>query len=148
MNLPFSRDQFLDVFALYHRTCCDGALLLWVVSVLAVAAWLRGRASGRALSLLLVALWIWAAVVYHALLFNTINPAARWFALLFALEAVLLAQAGLVHRELRFEPGTRGALGPALAVAALLYPAISLLTAGDPLRSPTFGVPCPTVLLT
>jgi len=148
MNLPFTRDQFLDVFAIYHRTCGDGALLLWVISVFAVAAWLRGHASGRALTLLLVVLWLWAAVVYHAVLFSTINPAARWFALFFAWEAVLIARAGLVHEDLRFEPGTRGSLGPGLAVAALLYPVISFVSGGDPLRSPTFGVPCPTVLLT
>ena len=148
MKLPFTRDQFLDVFAAYHRGWGDGAALLWVLGLLAVLAWVRGRASSRALTILLVALWMWAALVYHALLFTAINRAAPLFALLFAVQAALFVRAGLVRADLRFDPGGHGTFGPALAIAALLYPALSMLTSGDALRAPSFGVPCPTVLLT
>ena len=148
MTLPFTREQFLDVFAAYHRDWGDGALILWITSLIAVTAWLRGRASARALTILLAVLWLWAAGVYHALLFTSINPAALLFAVLFAIQAALFVRAGLVHADLRFDPGARGAFAASLAVAGLLYPVVSMLTSADPLRSPTFGVPCPTVLLT
>lgn len=148
MKLPFTRDQFLDVFAAYHRDWGDSVVLLWALAAVVVAAWLRGRVSARALTLFLAALWLWSAVVYHALLFSAINPAAWLFGLLFALQAALFVRAGLVRADLRFEPGGRGLFAPALTVAALLYPVISVATTGDALRSPTFGVPCPTVLLT
>ena len=146
MTLPFTRDQFLDVFAAYHRGWGDGAMLLWVLAFFVVGAWVRGRASTRALTAFLAVLWLWSAVVYHALLFSAINPAARLFALLFAVQAALFVRAGLVRGELRFEPGGHGTFAPALAIAALAYPLVSMLMSGDPLRSPSFGVPCPTTL--
>lgn len=148
MTLPFTRDQFLDVFAAYHRGWGDGAMLLWVLALFAVGVWVRGQASARALAAFLAVLWLWTAVVYHALLFSAINPAARLFALLFGVQAALLVRAGLVRGELRFERGGHGAFAPALAIAALAYPLVSMLMSGDPLRSPTFGVPCPTTLFT
>ena len=148
MTLPFTRDQFLDVFAAYHRGWGDGAMLLWVLGLFAVATWVRGQASARALTAYLGVLWLWSAVVYHALLFSAINPAARLFAVLFAVQAALFVRAGLVRSELRFERGGHGVFGPALAIAALAYPLVSMLTSGDPVRSPTFGVPCPTALFT
>jgi len=149
MNLPFTREQFLDVFAAYHRSFGLVALLLWITSAAVLVAWWRGRIGSRPLAALLAFHWLWAGLAYHAWLFTRINPAARLFAALFVLEALLLARAGLARHDLRFEPhGPRPPLAAFFAGAALLYPLLAALATGDPWRSPTFGVPCPTVLLT
>jgi len=94
MTLPFTAEQFFDVFAEYNRTRFWTVLGLWVASLVAfeIARRVRSRGS-RLLTWYLAALWLWSAVAYHALLFTRINPAAWLFAGLFSLQAVLLALA-------------------------------------------------------
>ena len=74
---------------------CTAAVALWVASVVIVALRLAVRhPHDRWISALLVGHWAWSALVYHAVFFTRINPAA-WL-----LAAVFLGEAGLFH-ELR-----------------------------------------------
>jgi hypothetical protein len=84
ISLPFTRDQFLDVFAAYNETLVSVVLLLWF------------------------------------------------------------------HQHLRFSPGRslRHRISWLLLLYALAYPALALIEGNDFPRSPTFGVPCPTTILT
>ena len=151
MKLPFTHDQFLDVFAAYNRLFWPVAVLLWLGSLAALVSWWRnGPSSSPMLSGLLALHWAWSGIAYHLAFFRAINPAAVVFAALFVAQAVLFAWRGVVHRTLVFGPVRSGwaTLGIALAAYALLYPAIGLLTGLSYPRSPTFGVPCPTAILT
>ena len=150
VTLPFTAQQFLDVFAEYNRTHSWMVLALWVAALVAVGfAWrVRSRAS-RALTWYLAALWLWNAVAYHAVLFARINPAAWLFAGLFALQAVLLALAARSDRIAYFAAGGwRQPVGTLLIGYAFLYPILNITLGHGYPGTPTFGVPCPTAILT
>jgi hypothetical protein len=151
MPLPFTRDQFLAVFADYNDALWPLAIVLWLLTVAALLSLRRGaRDERRAISFLLALHWLWAAVAYHAAFLSLINPAAWLFAGLFLVESGLLAWHGVVRGELRFATGfsLRHIGSRALIAYALMYPAFAWV---DGLRYPwlpTFGVPCPTTILT
>lgn len=152
MQLPFTREQFFDVFAAYNAALWPGVLALWVASALIAVLMLRSarRPSDRVVSLLLAIHWAWSALAYHVAFFTSINPAAWLFAGLF------LVQAGLLFwwRAARGSPRFATRQSPWAPVAwvliaySLVYPAINAAQHFTFLRIPTFGVPCPTTILT
>ena len=151
MKLPFTHEQFLDVFAAYNLLLWPVAALLWLGTLLALVAWWsRGAASSPMLCGLLAFHWAWSGIAYHFAFFRAINPAAIAFAALFVAQAALFIWHGVVGRRLVFDRPRSGwgALGVTLAGYALVYPLIGLLTGLSYPRTPTFGVPCPTTLLT
>jgi hypothetical protein len=94
-------------------------------------------------------LWLWNAVVYHALLFTRINPAAWLFAGLFLAQAVLFLLTAAQRRiEYFSSTGWRRVGGLGLIGYALLYPFLTIAFGHTYPAAPTFGVPCPTDLLT
>lgn len=67
----------------------------------------------------------------------------------FALQAALLAVATARGRVNYFSAtGARTVVGAGLVVYALAYPALTLASGHPYPRVPTFGVPCPTAILT
>jgi hypothetical protein len=151
MRLPFSQEAFFDVFAAYNTALWPAVIALWIVSAL-TAARLFGsrRAHDRWVRGLLALLWAWAALAYHAAFFTRINPAAWAFAGMSLLQAVLLFWMGVAGGRLSFTARHTAwtAFGWALIAYALLYPAINAIEHGTVVRIPTFGVPCPTAILT
>jgi hypothetical protein len=126
------------------------ALALWVASALVVVrAWRDPAGGGRGLTYFLTVLWMWNAVAYHALLFTRINPAAWLFAALFAAQAMLLLRAA-ARAPIRYLSAT-GPLrlaGAGLVCYALAYPLINVALGHAYPATPTYGVPCPTDILT
>jgi hypothetical protein len=149
-SFPFPREQFFGVFADYNELFWPVAVLLWIASAFVLAETLRGRLkSGHAANLLLAALWMWNAAAYHALLFTRINPAAWLFGGLFAVQAALFFWAGTRKRFDYFSSARPvRILGLGLAVYALAYPFVNIALGHEYPLMPTFGVPCPTALLT
>lgn len=155
MTLPFSHEQFLDVFARYNAALWPVALLLWVATVVLVARLMRrersnARVTSALLSTLLAVHWIWAGVAYHVALFRAINPAAAAFGAVFVLQGGLFLWRGAVRRDLEFVADRSAWTGAGLLLVlyALLYPAVGLAMGSRYPELPTFGVPCPTVILT
>ena len=152
MSLPFTVEQFFGAFAAYNRGVWPAQPVLLALGVLAVALALRRTgAASRVASGILAALWAWMAVAYHLLFFAPINPAARVFAALFLLQAALLASYGVVAARVRFGGAsrTRTLAGWALVVYGLaVYPAVGRLAGHRYPAMPTFGVPCPTTIVT
>ena len=150
MGLPFTAEQFFGVFADYNRAFIAAAVALWVASVAILAHVSRdpSRRSPR-LSLFLGALWLWNALVYHALLFTRINPAAWLFAGLFLVQAVLFVWTATQRRiEYFTSTGWTRIIGRGLIGYALLYPFLTIAFGHKYPAAPTFGVPCPTDILT
>jgi hypothetical protein len=150
VTLPFSQAQFLDAFGAYNRGLWPVAALLWIATIVIAVRALRGRADSRELSALLAVQWGWGGVVYHAVFFSPINPAARLFAGLFVVQAALFVWYGFGRRRLVFAPasGPRRIIAGILVSYALAYPGLALLAGLTYPRTPTFGVPCPTTLFT
>lgn len=151
MTLPFTLEQFLDVFGAYNRALWPVALALWLASLAAVVLVVRGEArASRFLAILLAVHWVWAGIAYHLAFFRAINPAATVFGALFVLQGALFAwwafRAPPTAFRLRRDVWSQ--IGLALLIYALVYPALGLALGLRYPQMPTFGVPCPTTLLT
>ena len=76
MQLPFTREQFFDLFAAYNAALWPALVALWIASVVLSLLLLSSRRpSDRWISALLAVHWIWSAVAYHGAFFTRINPA-------------------------------------------------------------------------
>jgi hypothetical protein len=150
MTLPFTSDQFFEVFAAFNRAFLFWIVLLWFVCLVTVV-WVARRPEFRspALSVVLGGLWAWNAVSYHALFFSRINPAAWLFAAAFGVQAILFFRAARARRVDYFEAaGWTGLVGSGLVVYAFAYPFLTMAFGQRYPTAPLFGVPCPTALLT
>ena len=151
MQLPFTTEQFFDLFAAYNRAMWPALVALWVASVMASALLFSSRRPpDRWISGLLAVHWAWSALAYHVAFFTRINPGAWIFAALFLLQATFFFWRGVVLQRLSFAR-RRNAWTPiagALVAYSLAYPAINAVQHHTLSRIPTFGVPCPTTIFT
>jgi hypothetical protein len=151
MQLPFTKEQFFDLFAAYNGAVWPAMVALWVASLVTSALLLSSRRPpDRWISALLAVHWAWSALAYHVAFFTRINPAAWVFAALFLLQAALFFGWGVVQGRLSFAP-RRNAWAPVawfLVVYSLAYPGLNAVQHLAWSRIPTFGVPCPTTIFT
>lgn len=150
--LPFTREQFVEVFASYNGAVWPAQVVAYLLGLALVMALLRrGRGSHRVVGAGLAAMWAWTGVAYHGLFFAAINKAAPAFAALFVVQGLLFAHAAW-RGSLQFAParGVAGWLGWALvAYSALLYPLIGTVAGHGYPQMPMFGItPCPVTLFT
>ena len=151
MELPFTSEQFFDVFRRYNETVWPAQWALVALAILVVAAALRGRTDSRIAGGILAILWFWNGIVFHFWFFREINPAAVLFALLFVTQAALFLWFGVHDRrlELRARRVSAGIAGVLLvAYALVLYPSLSYAFGHRYPDTPTFGVPCPSTIFT
>ena len=152
MRLPFTTEQFLDVFARYNEAVWPAQWLLLALALAAVAlAFRESPSAGRWVAAILAALWLWMAAAYHLAFFRAINPAAVAFAALFVVQALLLAWAGVWRGRIASGQRSRPALVAGLSLVAyalVLYPAFGLALGHRWPAMPTFGLPCPTTIFT
>lgn len=152
MRLPFSHEQFLDVFRAYNLALWPATVALWLLTLAGAVSLARGRANSRYLAGLLALHWVWSGAVYHLGYFVAINPAARLFGALFVSEGLLIAWCGVIRSPLTFvwrrDRGLGGALAVAFTAYALAYPFLAVAAGLTWPRVPSFGVPCPTTLFT
>ncbi len=151
MRLPFTREEFFDLLAAYNGALWPGAVVLWVASVLACVWLLSSRRSHhRWISGLLAVEWAWSGVAYHIAFFTRINQAAWLFAAMFVVQAGLFLWLGVIRGQLSFTSRrtTWSPIAWILIGYALLYPAINAVQHASVVRIPTFGLPCPTTILT
>jgi len=152
MDLPFSRAQFLEVFARYNEAVWPMQVAL--LAFAAAALWLLRRArpgDGRAIGAILAFLWAWMAVAYHFAFFTTINSAAWLFGAAFLAGAGWMGWVAVVRARLQFgfRSGWRGYAAAALIAYALVaYPVLGFVSGLRYPAVPTFGLPCPTTIFT
>lgn len=152
MNLPFSPEEFFDVFERYNNAVWPAQIILNLLGVSAVLlAVKRIPASDKLISLILVVLWIWTGTAYHVSYFAAINPAAYTFAVLCFVQALLFLWFGVFKSRLRisFRADVYGLMGALLLLYALiLYPLLAAAFGHVFPRTPSFGLPCPTTIFT
>ena len=152
MRPPFTAEQFFDVFARYHEWLWPAPLVLLAIGVALVVLALVAPRHSRIVVAGLVALWTWMAVMYHFAFFAFVTPMAYVFGALFLVQAGLLGWHGLHTRRLHLaRPVDRASriVGSILAAYALVgYPLLAYLLGQRYPAFPTFGLPCPTTILT
>lgn len=151
MQLPFSHDQFLNVFAAFNTALWPAAAVLWLVTAgVLLSFFRRGEEVSRVVAGLLAVHWAWSGIAYHLAYFRTINSAAALFGALFIVEAAALAWLGVRKTDLRFSSVSSGwgRIGFVLLLYSMAYPLFSVLSGMEFPRLPLFGVPCPTTILT
>jgi len=152
MSLPFTREQFFQMFGSYNDAVTPlqiGFVLLGLSAYGAMVV--RRRDSDRVISAILAALWAWMGIVYHLIYFREVNPAATLFGIAFLAGAALFAWAGVLRGKLAFdgESRARRVAGHALVAYALVgYPLLSAMLGREFPQLPTFGLPCPTTIFT
>jgi hypothetical protein len=148
--MPFSRDAFFDAFAAYNDAFWPVALMLWVATLIAFTLHSSERATTGGVFGLLAIQWAWSGLAYHAAIFTRINPAAWLFAGLFVAQAALLAWHGIARQRLEFssDASVTVVVGYGLIAYGLLYPVLALAGGHAYPGVPTFGVPCPTMIVT
>lgn len=134
-----------EVWPLQLLALFAGVVLMWLVAV-------RHPLASRAVSAVLGAVWLWVGWAFHWQRYAPINLAAGYFAVAFAVQAMLLlvlAISGAKRVVPPAGPRTR-IIGLALAVwGVLLHPFVAL-AAGRPLAgAEVFGLmPDPTAAAT
>jgi hypothetical protein len=155
MDLPFTREEFLEVFARLNQE-------LWPLQIVAIAlaglivglalAVARRSPLDRVIAAVLASFWLVSGVGFHLRHFTAVNPAAHLFGWAFVAGAASLLWAGCVRNALAFRPpcGWRGILGAVLVAYAIVgYPVVGAAVGHVYPTVPVLGLaPCPTTLLT
>lgn len=150
--LPFTQEQFFEVFAAYNTALWPLQLAAYAAAALCLWALVKPSPSAnRMVSLVLGLMWIGTGLGYHFTWFAEINPAARLFGLAFAAQGVLFAlmawRGSITYGFAKSVPSAAG-LG-FIAYSLLLYPVIATIMGHAYPRLPMFGVtPCPLTFFT
>lgn len=151
--LPFTRDEFLNVFEAYNEAVWPAQPIALGLGLAVLVLMLLGDDRyQRLIAALLGVMWIWTAVAYHWLFFSEINSAAVAFGFMFLIQGLLFllfAFRRKLEYRFRWRAGVRTFGGVVLiGYALVMYPLIDLMTLTWP-RSPAFGVsPCPLTMFT
>ncbi|MHB9003988.1 MAG: DUF6064 family protein [Coriobacteriia bacterium] len=152
MQLPFTAQQFINVFESYNAEIGMLPALAYVLGAGAVFFTFKKTAwSSRAITLVLASFWAFTGIAYHLMSFSAINPAARFFGFAFVLQALLLAWSGLRSRMVfAYRGDLTSKVGLTIIAWAMVgYPLVGgLLGHGYP-SGPVFALtPCPLLLFT
>jgi hypothetical protein len=149
----FTMQEFLTMIANSNARFWPVALAAYALGIGAVVMLLRKVRYASAVAVgALASFWLWTGVVFNGLLFSGLWRGAAVVAVLFVIQAALLAWTGLVKGELRFDvrADVEGIVGGlAMLYAAVGYPLVAVLTGRDLSQALLVGLaPCPTVVLT
>jgi Family of unknown function (DUF6064) len=151
-KIPFTTEQFLQVFEKYNQAIYpfQFALILVAIATVFLAA-SRKPLANKLISCSLGFLWLWTGIVYHLIFFTTISPPAYVFGTLFIIQGLLFLYEGVVKNRLSFRLSQKfyGIFGTILiAYSLVIYPLIGYALGRIFPTVQTFGVPCPTTIFT
>ena len=152
MRLPFTTEQFLQVFGNYNLSVWPMQIILYVLGVIAVILAIRPtRNSDKVITVILSFFWLWMGIVYHLIFFTEINNAAYIFGIIYIIQSFLFLLTGVFNSALRFNLkfDARGVTGIIFILYALIiYPIWGILAGHHYPNMPIFGLPCPTTIFT
>jgi hypothetical protein len=150
MKLPFTQQEFLEVFRTYNTAVWPMQLVFFLAGILVLLSTWKQFLPSRFLFFVLAFLWAWMGLVYHLGFFFSINPVAGIFGIVFAVQSLAFLVYGSFSENIAFSMhDVQGKAGFALMIFALfIYPLSAVFTDHAYPSSPTFGLPCPTVIFT
>lgn len=153
MEMPFTTEQFLEVFKIYNTSIWPAQIVAYLLGVVAMYLAFRNMAGrDRVISLILSIFWLWMGGLYHLTFFTSINAAAYGFGMIFLVQGLLFFGAGVWKGRLKFhfERNLYGIAGAVLIIYAMvIYPIIGAQLGHGYPYAPMFGVaPCPATIFT
>jgi hypothetical protein len=150
--LLFSPRTYYRLFELYNAEVWPLQIVMLALGLAILVLMLRGPAwGGRAVAALLAGCWLFVAWAYLLERYDAINWAARYFAIGFVAQAVLLVWTGVIRERLRFDLHSLAErIGLALIAYALaVHPLMAPLTGRPWTQAEIFGLaPDPTAIAT
>lgn len=152
MKLPFSTEDFLNVFRSYNQSVFPVQIIFYLIAIICIYLLVKGSAgSNKIIASVLSFFWLWIGIVYHIIFFSSINKAAYFFGGLFIIQSILFFIYGVVQNKLSFAY-TKNIFSYTgivfLAYALIIYPLLGYLLGHKYPEAPTFGLPCPTTIFT
>jgi len=152
MKIPFTIEQFLDVFKNYNLSVWPMQMILYLFAFVVIIISIRkNNYSNRIIAIILSILWLWMGIIYHLVNFSSINKAAYIFGFVYIIQALLFLFSGVIKSNLSFkyQSNIYGIFGSIFILYALvLYPILGYFYGHVYPKAPTFGVPCPTTIFT
>jgi hypothetical protein len=153
MGIPFTVEQFLDVFARYNVAIWPMQVVAYVLGIAAIFFAVRKTGySDRFISAILAFYWLWFGILFNMLYWSKLWSTAFIFGILAIIQGLLFLFSGVIkpHISFSFKLNTYAIIGIILMVYAMIgYPAIGSFFGRVYPQSPAFGlVPCPTAVYT
>jgi hypothetical protein len=152
LKIPFSVNQFMDVFAQYNQAVWPAPIIANLLALLALFMLTqKNRLADRTINGILAGLWFWMGIVYHLGFFSPINKAAYGFGSLFILQGFLFLFFGVFRNKIAYRPQLNlytGLGGLFILYGLVIYPILGFFLGHRYPQAPTFGVPCPTTIFT
>jgi hypothetical protein len=148
VNVPFSKSDFLAVFARYNEATWPLTIVLVAIALSAVVGLLCDwRYRDRWASGVLATLWLWSGMGFHLAYFSDVNPAAIAFGFSFIIQGMGFLRFGVLRHEIVFHTPLRSARGITgllvMTYAVAIYPLVSASLGHRWPNAPSFGAPCP-----
>lgn len=152
-KLPFTTDQFLEVFEVYNIAMWPVQLIAYLIGAFIIyLTFKKERRSDLYLNGFLSLFWLWTGIAYHIMFFAEINPLAYIFGVLFILQGVAFLLIEITDVKLRYEfkKDIYSITGMVFILySIIIYPLIGYSFGHVYPQSPMFGVaPCPTTIFT
>lgn len=152
MELPFTQEQFFGVFEQYNEVVWPAQVAIYIAAAIAFYLIFKpDKYSNKIISGILALLWLWMGIVYHWSFFVAINPAARVFGVIFVLQGLIFTFEGIIRNNLAFSfrKDLRSTIGIVLMLfGPIIYPILGQFFGHTYPSTPTFGLPCPTIIFT
>ena len=152
MQIPFTIKEFLEVFKNYNQSVFPIQIIFYLLVFYGLYLLFKNHKHKNIfLNSLIAFLWLWIGIVYQLIFFTTINKAAYAFGILFIIQGFMFAYFGAYKNlvSFKFSNSVSVITGIIFIVYALIiYPILGYLLGHQYPYSPTFGLPCPTVIFT
>ncbi|HWI90242.1 MAG TPA: DUF6064 family protein [Flavisolibacter sp.] len=152
MKLPFTVEQFLQVFKNYNNAIFPMQIVFYLLALTIIFLSIKkSKGTDKIINSIIAFFWLWMGIIYHMIFFTTINKAAYLFGGFFIIQAMLFFYYGVIKQRLSysFTQNIFGILGLLLIIFALVvYPLLGYVYGHMYPLAPTFGAPCPTTIFT
>ncbi|ULQ54311.1 DUF6064 family protein [Flavihumibacter fluvii] len=152
MKVPFTIEQFLQVFKDYNLSIWPGQIIFYLLGIIILFFTIKKTSySNLVINIILSFLWLWMGIIYHLIFFTAINKGAYLFGFIYIIHSMLTLYYGAFkstltyHFTYSFYSFTGGLL---ICYALIFYPIIGFFVGHSYPAAPTFGLPCPTTIFT
>lgn len=151
MQLPFTTEQFLQVFENYNTGVFPIQIIFYLAAMLIIYYLIDGdQGKSKKILYIFTFMWLWMGIVYHIIYFSDINKAAYIFGFLFIIQGALflyhLRKGSVIFSN---KNDAHSLIGWIIIIYGLLvYPIFGYLSGHIYPGAPVLGAPCPTAIFT